>query len=504
MPPRICILAETTPFAWVAHYVRAFRRCAEVFTVGPSPSAEDLARWGWSHLVHLVEPNDVTLDLGDLADPRTVLPGGWTPDLVVAIASNGRPACHALHLLDCPSVFVSVDSWQCLADFEDARYYDLVFVAQREFVAPMRAMGARHVQWLPLAADPEVHRPVEGEPDHDMAFVGNADAVAHRERAALLHRLQRHFTIHRENHVLGEDYCRAFARGKLAFNRSAMEDLNMRVFEALAMGRCLITDRQAKRNGLLDLFEENSHLVTYANETELFSKIRRFLDDETGRHAIAAAGRAEVLARHTYDHRVRTILDVVAGCKARVDPPAKHGLLACLPRIPGVVVDVGLASRASKYLLRRHGATRFIGLGVPDGKGKPSPSRYDEMRPWPGNGLLADTALVADISALPGTPEEALRAVHTLLTEGGCMVLALPAPGLAALGLRADNDALTAWLRARDFHLVHGRHSAGGVILAARKRTRLLREVLGDFENRFSAAEGAFEKGYLDHIPADL
>jgi len=502
MPPRVCILAETTPFGWVTHYVRAFRRCCDVFTVGPAPSADDLARWGLSHLAHLVEPNDVTVDLGELEDLATVLPGGWAPDLVVAIACNGRPAYLTTQRLECPSVFISIDTWQCLVDYEHARHYDLVFVAQREFVPAMRAMGARHVTWLPLAADPEVHCPVEAEADHDLVFVGTANAVAHRERAALLERLAAEFTCHRECGAYGEDYRRAFARGRLAFNRSAMEDLNMRVFEALAMGRCLLTDRQAARNGLLDCFEDGKHLITYDGEADLLTKARRYLSDEAARAAIGAAGRAEVLAHHTYDHRVRAIFDTVAEHAIHTGPRPVHGLLAYLPRIPGVVVDVGLTSRATKHALRRLGAKRFVGLAV-SGASSVSTSRYDAVAPWPGEGLRADTALVADPAGLPGSLDDALRQMHALLEDGGALVLVLSDRVLSERGLSPDSESLTPWLRARDFHMLHGTRAEGGAVVVARKRTRRLREILTDFEDRFSAVEGAFEAGALDCVPED-
>jgi len=490
MRPRVCIFAEATPFTWVGHYVRAFRRCCDVFTIGPAPTAEDLARWGLTHLADRVMPNDVTCDLGQLRDPERLLPEGWAPDLAVAIASNGRPACTQAHRLGCPTAFLSIDTWQCLVDFEHARHYDLVFVAQREFVQPMRDLGAGHAAWLPLAADPRAHHPVDAAPAHDLVFVGHADAVAHRERAALLERLGGELDCVREARVFGEDYCRAMARGRLAFNRSAMEDLNMRVFEALAMGHCLLTDRQAARNGLLDLFEEDHHLAAYADGDELLQRARELLADPERRGAIAEAGRAEVLARHTYGHRVQAILDAAGALPPR-DPRAARGMLALLPRRPGRVVDLGMRSGATRHALARLGAADFSGVG----EGAPA-ARYDAVHPWPGEGLAADTVLVGDLDALPDPVDAALCRAHALLPPGGALLL-------AGTGLPDGPEALTAWLRARDFHLVRGHGGSGGTVLLARKRTRRLRAVLLDFEARFSVREGAYAPGGLDGLPED-
>ena len=42
------------------------------------------------------------------------------------------------------------------------------------------------------------------------------------------------------------------------------------------------------------------HLATYADDEELFDKLAFYLRHDDERERIAAAGRREVLARHTY------------------------------------------------------------------------------------------------------------------------------------------------------------------------------------------------------------
>src|SRR5687768_10616432 len=55
---------------------------------------------------------------------------------------------------------------------EIAPLFDLVFVAQRDYVEGFRERGILQAQWLPLAADPDVHHAPGLERDVDVGFIG--------------------------------------------------------------------------------------------------------------------------------------------------------------------------------------------------------------------------------------------------------------------------------------------------------------------------------------------
>jgi hypothetical protein len=73
------------------------------------------------------------------------------------------------------------------------------------------------------------------------------------------------------------------------------------VFEVLACGAFLITDRQ---RDIFSLFGDGVHLVGFDDAEDLRRKIRHYLDHPEKRQAIAARGREEALRRHTYVHRL--------------------------------------------------------------------------------------------------------------------------------------------------------------------------------------------------------
>ena len=201
--------------------------------------------------------------------------------------------------------------------------FDRVFVAQRDDVATFTRRGLA-ATWLPLACDPAVHRqgalgavgtdgPLD-ERDLDVVFVGHLRPF-HARRRRLLERLSRRFRVTVHEGVWREDMARLFARAKVVWNCSLAGDLNMRVFEGLASGGLVVSDRVA--NGLETLFADREHLVLY-DDASLEDVVARALADDAGRRAIAARGQALVLRHHTYGARMAQLVrEVFASAPAR-------------------------------------------------------------------------------------------------------------------------------------------------------------------------------------------
>lgn len=486
MSIRVCILGQANPFAWHGHYVRAFRRHCEIITIGPNPGPEILKGWGRDHLAHLVVPNDVEIDLGAADDLHALLPEGWRPHLVVSISGGGVPMFTKTATLACPTVFLSIDTWQCLMEFNEAIHYDLVFAAQRAYIPYLRATGSRHVHWLPLACAPEAHYPVDTQKTCDISFAGAATMPVHRERARLLHFLAGHFSVNALERIHGDDYCRHMCSGRLSFNHSAIEDLNMRLFEALAMGCPLLTNRASAHNGLLDLFEDGEHLIVYDSDDDLLRKAQRYLNDDAACAAIALRGREEALACHTYDHRVSEILDTVRRAFPDFDAAAPQpktlgdAYADYLPRIPGVIMDFGMKLDASKYALRRRGSTRLLGVAADTALREQRRGSYDEVYAEEPGGWCGkvDTAFVSGVTR-EDTADCMVRRAYRVLCEGGTLVARIPADQLYGEGIGLDPAAMAAWFHARDFHITDFRPGANGhVVVTARKRIRMLRDIV--------------------------
>ncbi len=81
--------------------------------------------------------------------------------------------------------------------------------------------------------------------------------------------------------------------------------VNQRVFDVPAAGAFLLTDRRAQ---LERLFEPGREIALYESPDEAGELLARYLADAPERRRMAQAGRARVLAEHTYEHRLRSLL----------------------------------------------------------------------------------------------------------------------------------------------------------------------------------------------------
>ena len=188
-----------------------------------------------------------------------------------------------------PSAFWAIDThldpaWHA----QKARAFDLVFTAQRDGAEGLRRAGITSATWLPLACDPEIHGRQEVAKQYDVAFVGN---VFPGPRADLLNLIRRNYPNTFIGQCYFEEMAKAYSSARTVFNRSIKNDVNMRVFEALASGSLLVTN-DLSENGQAELFRDGVHLATYREAEDLLDKLAFYLGRETLREKIAAAGRA--------------------------------------------------------------------------------------------------------------------------------------------------------------------------------------------------------------------
>src|SRR5262249_40461475 len=212
--------------------------------------------------------------------------------------------------------------------------FDFVFTAQRDGAEALQEAGIA-AQWLPLACDPDIHTKHDIEKWLDVCFVGH---IFPGLRAELIELIQRRFANTFAGQCLFEQMARTYSASRIVFNRSIRNDINMRVFEALACGSLLVTN-DLSDSGQEDLFRDGVHLATYRDAEEMLDKMAFYLAREELREKIAGAGRAEVLARDTYRHRLEFLLAeierglptvVPSGPRSAPEPHADYGLTSII------------------------------------------------------------------------------------------------------------------------------------------------------------------------------
>lgn len=199
----------------------------------------------------------------------------------------------------------------------------LVFCWDREALARVRASGVLKADYLPMAVNPNVFRPPDdprGSGDTvPLVFVGGPTPERVRFLTPLVTRGLQIYGYDPagwqaasalsgcyRGEVLERDRLRdIYGRALIAVNVTRAHgpsSLNMRVYEAMACGCLMVTDA---KGDAARLFEPGRDLVVYDDEADLERTIDHFLDHPEERERIAAAGRARVLAEHTYEVRLR-------------------------------------------------------------------------------------------------------------------------------------------------------------------------------------------------------
>ena len=164
-----------------------------------------------------------------------------------------------------------------------------------------------HASWLPLACDVELHTGPRLPWWYDIGFIGTEGGIPRKfYLQEIYERYPRSYLEFAPHTMISEIYRSC----KIVFNYSIRNDINMRVFEALGAGRCLLTNA-IQANGLEELFRDREHLVVYHSPRELWTLLEYYLTHDEERERIAQQGRALVHEHHTYVHRVQTILQIV-------------------------------------------------------------------------------------------------------------------------------------------------------------------------------------------------
>jgi hypothetical protein len=226
--------------------------------------------------------------------------------------------------------------------------YDLVATYTRSSIDPLLRLGARRVEWVPFAADTDLHEAAPPSSSASSAFACDVGFIGNyrpeRERAVLaLHDAGIRVRVWGENvwmkrardkravlrywggrPLFGGEFARASRESKLALNVIDLTNFpgaNMRFFETLASGGTLLSSSCPE---FADDFPEGVAAFYFDSMDELVTKVRELLPRSDHRKAVAEEGRRRVLAGHTYIDRARQLLRLL-GFEGRGDMPAAQG-----------------------------------------------------------------------------------------------------------------------------------------------------------------------------------
>jgi glycosyltransferase involved in cell wall biosynthesis len=213
-----------------------------------------------------------------------------------------------------------------------APHYDSVVCGGTEAIELLEQAGVTGATWLPFACSPARHRaPALSADDRerfgaDVAFVGShypnrADVLARLANLDLAiwgpgwNRLPEADPLRsrlRDDHVDPEDWAKIYAASRVVViihyqdGRVPCHQASPKVYETLACGGFAVVDDQ---KDVFALFEDGYHLVRFRDPDRLAAEIEALLSRPDHCTSIARRGREEVLSKHTYRHRVQSLLE---------------------------------------------------------------------------------------------------------------------------------------------------------------------------------------------------
>lgn len=221
-------------------------------------------------------------------------------------------------------VWFSDDHWR----FEShsrfwAGAFNWVVTTDAAAVPKFRSLGQPNVILSQWAANECVYRPVPGDCAYDVSFVG----ARYGRRKHVVDFLVRHGIAVEawgqgwpNGRATQEEMVRVFSSSRVNLNLAASSvspgavfrppanQIKGRVFEVPACGGLLLTDRAPE---LEKYYEIGKEVVVFDGKRDLLRTVRRLLEDEPQRAAIARAGYERTVHDHTWVNRLVAIFHAV-------------------------------------------------------------------------------------------------------------------------------------------------------------------------------------------------
>ncbi len=230
----------------------------------------------------------------------------------------------------------NVSSYQSLRHIQKT---DVYFTWAHYLIDALRSAGARHVEFLPFAFDPDSHPEVRIPPEEsakwpsDICFVGTWDAEREQALRPLANQgfdlaiygqgwlknsppdspLRTHI---RSDSLWNEDVVKAFKGAKLVLNllrRHNWQGHNFRTMEATGIGGgALLTQRTQDQSEIL--FREGKEIFCYDGDTPSPLLVKELLGKSGDLQAASKAAKIRTWSEHLLSKRIKTILLSFKNC----------------------------------------------------------------------------------------------------------------------------------------------------------------------------------------------
>lgn len=303
---RVLCLSIIYPLAMSSYFKRALQRREDVEFVDCGPytgswiawkgGCNVLEKYAIPPVIPLPFPPNVGRVSYDLV--RAMLDNngyqGWKPDIVLNVDAG---ICWHYKPTEGMAVHVATDP-HCLNYDHQRSYSDKFFNMQMVYAKP-------NDLYLPYAFDPTVHFPTETVKDVDASLIG----MAYQQRIQWVEGLKRHgVNVIFENGPIFDEYRELANRSRIGLNWSSLDDTNARAFEIPAFKLAPVMNRTTD---MAQFFSEDVDYAAFNHGGPVQDAIEKTLylvNHPQEAQEMAERAYVKVLP-HTYDQRVRTILE---------------------------------------------------------------------------------------------------------------------------------------------------------------------------------------------------
>jgi spore maturation protein CgeB len=228
------------------------------------------------------------------------------PDIIMHM-DWGRHTSSILSQLKNTGAFCIMEAGDDPQNFErniiKAPWFDLILSPDIRAVNKYKELGY-NTEWWTHFADTMIHYPL----DIQEKYV----AVSSRGMGSseILDTLTFHYpnVIINQNGWEGENNTKFINSGKIVIQHSRWGEITRRIFEGMACGKLVITDRLSQDTLLEDLFTDGKDIILYNDLQDCIEKIAYYNKNNDERKCIAKNGYNKVLQYHTQKQRVNLII----------------------------------------------------------------------------------------------------------------------------------------------------------------------------------------------------
>jgi hypothetical protein len=256
----------------------------------PMALVNEFKERGWeTEIVPITSNDDSALQLWIQQD---------TPTDIVLFMDWGRIDSKWLDKSLKPNTFWIQESGDDPQNFErnypKANRFHYTITPDKQSAIEYRNRGI-NAEWVNHFADTKVQFPINLEPEYTAVTTrgfGNSEFLDYITNWA-------EGAIGNKNGLGPKEHTEFLNKGLVVIQNSRWGEITRRLFEGMACGKLVITDRLSQNRGLDEVFVEGEEIILYNDMFDCIEKINYYAENEEEREKIAHNGMIKVLHNYT-------------------------------------------------------------------------------------------------------------------------------------------------------------------------------------------------------------